>query len=99
MGQKLIGIVKLQYAYVSKASPREAKEMVKHVAFDVDGNAWGLVERATQLEDPPDTKPIHRGALWRLDYKRWIRFEAIPFELEERIGPDGFWQMAQPVGT
>jgi len=88
---KLIGIITLQLAYVKRTESPAFGEKISHVAFDTDGNAWGLVQRYTPMGDATTVEGILAGVkMGRLDYKRWIRFEAIPFELEERISSEGW---------
>lgn len=61
-------------------------EKISHVAFDTDGLAWGLVEQLEQLEKLP-------GA-YRVNYVRWVRFEAIPFAGADELVTAQGWSAA-----
>jgi hypothetical protein len=86
---KLIGIVRLEIPRLRRGTgPREA---IKEVAFDTDGQAWGLVTRITPIIPPIPGSP----GMARVDHHRWIRFEAIPFAPEEVITRE-IWRETPP---
>ncbi len=62
-------------------------EKIDRVAFDTDGQAWGLVEQYTKLDG---------HGLGRIDYSRWVRFDAIPFSDDGERVTAGTWEMSWP---
>lgn len=87
MATTLVGMVKLDIPFTRRPS-EVIHEKVGHVAFDTRGGAWGLVERMTRIA-PPQGKDL---GTWRVNYARWICFDALPFMQDERISPEGKWE-------
>ena len=77
---KLIGIVKLDVPRVRKQGVD--RETIAHVAFDTDGQCWGLVTRFRKRPDLGESAG-------QLVHVRWVRFEAIPFT-QELVTIDGW---------
>lgn len=78
---RLIGIIKIEIPKLRRVDGTRFKERIAHVAFDTDGTAWGLVE---QLED------LGEG-ICKINYVRWVRFDAIPFEPRELVTSAGWF--------
>lgn len=79
---KLIGVVNLDFPYQRKIDG-VTREQVSKVAFDTDGQAWGLVVRLTDLGE----------GMSRINYNRWIGFAALPFvDPDEESLEIGGWQ-------
>lgn len=79
----MLSLLKLALPRVRKIDGTTA-ERIAHVGFDSDGQPWGLVERVTRLADPPGAS--------RLNYHRWVRFDAIPFAPDEVVTSDA-WEI------
>jgi len=86
-GPKLIGIITLAMPRTRKRSD-DIFDRIKSVAFDEDGQAWGLVERFTRLPDPDQRPPDVSG---EVDFDRWVKFDAIPFAEEELVTKAGWF--------
>jgi len=91
---KLLALIQLPWRRKHKL-PKDAgyEEQIRYVGIDVDGRQWGLVERATPLDDEfePDPRgdlPIRSSKAYRLELVRWVPFEAIPVAADERITAD-----------
>lgn len=86
---KLIGMVKLDVPRTRKLDAPSLhgvsglRETIAHVAFDTDGQCWGLV---TRYRNRPDLGP----EIGQLNHVRWVRFLAIPFMPSEVVTADAW---------
>jgi hypothetical protein len=86
----IVGIIKLDLP-IARRLPGDVQEKIAHVAFDTEGQPWGLVSKMTPIEDFP-------GA-GRIDFDRFVRFNAIPFKPDELVEPGAAdWKIAGPRG-
>ena len=76
----MLSLLKLALPRIKKIDENTA-DRIAHVGFDSDGQCWGLVERLRRI---PDVS-INAG---KLNYHRWVRFEAIPFVPDEVVTAD-----------
>jgi hypothetical protein len=88
---KLIGMAALPFARVRKGQDG-AVEYIDRVGFDVDGQAWGLVVRSTPA--PPVSGSLNRIRARRINYVRWVRFDAIAFAPDEVV-TETSWETAE----
>lgn len=102
---KLIGLVVLPFPRVRVRKGEQPTEYIDRVAFDTDGGAWGLVMSRTPIVmtaaerreqgygDEDDVPDVQIGQAYRINFVRWVRFEAIPFSAMEVVTADG-WETA-----
>lgn len=97
---KLVGLIKLDFPWVSKKSTDDVKEQIAHVAFDTDGQAWGLVQRHTVIErSAPASGRFGTATLGRIDFVRWIAFSRLPFTSDEFMDEHGWANAPELPGT
>lgn len=79
MKPKILGVFRMDYPIVRKLS-ESLQEKISTVGFDTDGQAWGLVEQALRVQPPGElASGVRHAGAWRLNFVRWVRFNAIPF--------------------
>lgn len=88
---KLIGMFRLPLPRANRNLPADCgyAELINLVGVDVDGQAWGLVLRNTPIPGDEE-RPAYLHAA-RVEYVRWVRFDAIAFAPDEVV-TDRAWE-------
>ena len=93
---KLIGMFDLPIPRANRSLPADCgyAELIDRVGVDGDGQCWGLVMRRTPIRGDEYKPFLMRAA--RLEYVRWVRFDAIAFAPDEVVSERG-WAVQAPT--